>query len=281
MSVDLKDIQNGVHLFHFDISNCSQRVRICLSEKNITWKSHLVNLVSNEHASPWFQKINPKGLVPVLVDEGLLISESIDIIKYLDTTFPNSTLYPSGSADKIRVDELLEMADEVQGAIKLLTHEFLFKPSRWLMKLSFKKFAAQHGNSELVEFKRRFINDEFTSQEIDAAGQSVLASFSNIDNYLQQSCKVWMSSESFSLADIAWMVNVHRLCLIGFPLNDYPFLARWYLNCKQRNCFQEGLMDYEPWFMKTYARVNTAFNKPKLKRLFEHREILNSAEQKN
>ena len=280
MKVDINDIQQGVHLFHFDISNCSQRVRICLSEKNIPWESHLVNLISNEHASPWFQKINPKGLVPVLVHEGQTITESIEIIKHLDANFPENTLYPNDGASRTIVDELLEMADESQVAIKLLTHDLLFRPSRLPMKMSFNKFAGQHANSDLVEFKRRFVNNEFTQQEIADAAQFVSASFAKIESYLQQSStsnKTWMAGEDFSLADIAWMVNVHRLCLMGFPLKQYPLLAKWYLASQQRECFQKGLVDYEPMVMRIYARVNRIFNKPKLKRLFEQKEVLKSA----
>jgi len=280
MSVDIKDIQQGVHLFHFDVSNCSQRVRICLSEKNIPWESHLVNLISNEHASSWFQKINPKGLVPVLVHEGQIITESIEIIKHLDSSFPENTLYPTEGMSRSIVDELLEMADESQGAIKLLTHDLLFRPSRLPMKISFNKFADKHGNSDLVEFKNRFVNNEFTEQEIATAAQAVLDSFAKIESYLHKhstSNKGCMAGENFSLADIAWMVNVHRLCLMGFPLKQYPFLAKWYLASQQRECFKKGLVDYEPMVMRIYARINRIFNKPKIKRLFEQKEVLKSA----
>lgn len=270
MRVDLEDIQQGVHLFHFGMSNCSQRVRICLSEKGIAWESHLVNMVTNEHANAWFQKINPKGLIPVLVHDGKVITESIDIIKYLDVNFSGSDLYPQHKNDKHRVEELLCMAGGSQGAIKLLTHEFLFKPSRIFMKKGFSQFAAQHENAELVEFKRRFINNDFTEKELADAVKEVSSLFWKIEQYLKQnsaSNSSWMLGDTFGLADIAWMVNVHRVCLMGFPLDRYPLLAQWYELSKKRKCFKQGLVEYEPLALKVYAKVNRIFTKSKLKRL--------------
>ena len=164
------------------------------------------------------------------------------------------------------------MADESQGAVKLLSHEFLFKSSRLMMKMSFKQFAAQHGNADLVAFKRRFIHNDFSEQELVAALKSDSASFAKIDHYLQQHAEneqPWMLGDRFSLADIAWMVNVHRLCLMGFPLEPYPFLAQWYLASQQRACFHTGLVDYEPLAVKMYAKVNRIFTQPKLNRLFD------------
>lgn len=34
----------GLHLYHFGLSQCSQRVRICLEEKGLPWVSHHLNL---------------------------------------------------------------------------------------------------------------------------------------------------------------------------------------------------------------------------------------------
>ena len=41
----------GLHLFHFVLSNCSQRVRLGLEEKGLEWTSHHLNLPGNEHVS--------------------------------------------------------------------------------------------------------------------------------------------------------------------------------------------------------------------------------------
>ena len=53
----------GLHLFHFTLSNCSQRVRLGLEEKGLVWTSHHLNLAANEHVTSDYQRINPKGVM--------------------------------------------------------------------------------------------------------------------------------------------------------------------------------------------------------------------------
>lgn len=71
----------GLHLFHFMLSNCSQRVRLGLEEKGLAWTSHHLNLAANEHVTSDYQRINPKGVVPTLVHDGQVVIESNDIIR--------------------------------------------------------------------------------------------------------------------------------------------------------------------------------------------------------
>ena len=88
----------GLHLYHFSQSNCSMRVRMTLEEKGLKWTSHHVNLHKGENVTPEYFGIHPKGLVPALVHDGVLIIESTDIIDYLDRQFPDPPLRPpSGS----------------------------------------------------------------------------------------------------------------------------------------------------------------------------------------
>ena len=61
----------GVHVLHFMGSSCSQKLRIFLNLKKIPWQSHPIDLPSNENMESWFLGINPRGLVPVLVHDGV------------------------------------------------------------------------------------------------------------------------------------------------------------------------------------------------------------------
>jgi len=87
----------GLHIFHAGISNCSMRVRIMAEEKNIPWKSHKVNLSKKENLEDWYLKINPKGLVPAIVYNGEIVTESNDILLYLEEKFPEPALIPTDS----------------------------------------------------------------------------------------------------------------------------------------------------------------------------------------
>ena len=43
----------GLHVLHFQGSSCSQKLRIFLKEKNISWKSHHINLVKGDNFSDY------------------------------------------------------------------------------------------------------------------------------------------------------------------------------------------------------------------------------------
>ena len=63
----------GLHLFHFSGSSCSQKLRIYMNLKGIAPSLHPVNLVKHENETDWYMGINPRGLVPTLIDDGKVI----------------------------------------------------------------------------------------------------------------------------------------------------------------------------------------------------------------
>jgi glutathione S-transferase len=56
-----------IFLYDFGSSVCCQKVRITLSEKGLDWQAFPVNLFKAEQYDPKYLKLNPKGLVPTLV----------------------------------------------------------------------------------------------------------------------------------------------------------------------------------------------------------------------
>ena len=101
----------GVHVLHFAGSSCSQKLRIFLNLKGIPWESHPIDLPGNENFRPWFLGINPRGLVPVLVHDGVVHIESNDIIQYLEKTFPAPKLIPAGQENEVAA--LLKHEDDL------------------------------------------------------------------------------------------------------------------------------------------------------------------------
>ena len=71
----------GLHLYHADMSNCSMRVRMTLTEKGLQWTSHHLDLRKKQAVTPEYFGIHPKGLVPTLVHDGVVHIESNEIIE--------------------------------------------------------------------------------------------------------------------------------------------------------------------------------------------------------
>ena len=67
-------------LYHNEFSLCSRKVRICMSEADIHYKSKHINIIETgnaENLSKYFKKINPKVTVPVLLHNGYPIYLSL------------------------------------------------------------------------------------------------------------------------------------------------------------------------------------------------------------
>lgn len=235
----------GLHLWHGDLSSCSQRVRITLAEKGLDWESHLVSIPKNEHATPEYRAINPKGLVPAFVHDGTVIIESKDIIEYLDQTFPDPPLRPADPARRAGLRRWLDGADAAQPDLKLLSHEFLFRQRKAMTPAEVEAFAASHPNPELVVFVREWqSSDMLPAEKIAGAVDRTDAGFRRIDAAVSDA--PWILGEAFTLADAAWLPNVHRMTLMDWPLDRYPALMRWFERARGRASYREGLVAWEP-----------------------------------
>ena len=63
-------------LYHNDMSVCSQKVRLCLAEKALAHEARHLNLRAGDQQKPEYLKLNPKGVVPTLVDDGVYMMDN-------------------------------------------------------------------------------------------------------------------------------------------------------------------------------------------------------------
>jgi len=240
-----KDVKSfkGLHLYHFWLSSCSQRVRIVLAEKDLDWVSHEIDLEKMEHATPEYQSIHPNGLVPALVHDGQVIIESIDIIDYLDTTYPEPPLRPSSAANLGEMHNWMKLADGAQHSIKTLTHEFLFKQNAMPPEV-FDVFEQKHNSNELVDFMRVWSSENgIPKDEIEAELILQHDHFVRLNEALDG--KDWLVDNMFTLADIAWIPNVRRLDLLHYPLDIHPNLNAWYKRFQAKPSYIKGISEFE------------------------------------
>ncbi|MDJ0824665.1 MAG: glutathione S-transferase family protein [Rhodobacter sp.] len=225
----------GLHLWHAPMSSCSQRVRLVLAELDRPYESHLVDLGKNAHATEEYQRIHPDGLVPALVDDGRLYIESIDIIRHLADGQPNGS--DAGP------DDLLALADAAQSDLKLLSFEFLFRVRPAPPPDAAERFEAGHRNAWLRQFRKDFA-DGFDPARLDAAIARTDAGFRTLDRVLSDG-RAYLGGADFSLCDIAWMPNVHRMALMDWPFDHTPHLAAWFDRVAARASYRAALLDWQ------------------------------------
>ncbi|KAI4296119.1 hypothetical protein L6164_036104 [Bauhinia variegata] len=85
---------NMLKLYSYWRSSCSYRVRIALHLKGLNYEYKAVDLLNGEHYEPEFLKLNPTGYVPVLVDDDIVVADSLAILMYLEEKYPQHPLLP-------------------------------------------------------------------------------------------------------------------------------------------------------------------------------------------
>jgi maleylpyruvate isomerase len=93
-------------LYSFFRSGTSHRLRIALNLKGLQYEYAPVDLRSEQHLQPEFKALNPQGLVPVLVHDGKLLTQSPAIIEWLEERYPTPALLPEGPDERARVRAL-------------------------------------------------------------------------------------------------------------------------------------------------------------------------------
>lgn len=84
-------------------STASWRVRIALGLKGLDWQTVAHDLRTGDQNAPGYLELNPQGLVPALVADGNVLTQSLAICEYLDEVHPAPPLLPSAPLARARV----------------------------------------------------------------------------------------------------------------------------------------------------------------------------------
>lgn len=82
-------------LYDYFRSSAAYRVRIALNLKGVAYEQQDVMLLENQQRSPEHLARNPQGLVPALEVDGKVITQSLAIIEWLDSRYPEPRLVPA------------------------------------------------------------------------------------------------------------------------------------------------------------------------------------------
>lgn len=237
---EVRDWQ-GLHLLHFRGSACSQKVRVLLREKGIKYKSHPVNLARNEHVSAWYLGINPRGVVPALVHDGVVHVESNDILEYLDglpSTKPS--FFPQTDEERKAVGESLKLEDSLHVDLRNLTMGFmtprgLVTKSEETLERYEKEGVDDPSRTKEVAWWRDFAENGITDEAARASIKAYRSAFDTLDRRLENA--EWLIGDRLSVLDLAWFISSNRLELAGYPLNWHPKLHDWHRRLKKRPAF--------------------------------------------
>ena len=223
----------GVHLLNYQFSACSMKTRIYLNLKKIPFTSHQINLSAGENFSEWFQGINPRSLVPVLIHDGEVHIESNDILEYLEGCFKESPLIPENMEEKVK--ELLKFEDNLHVDIRNITFKFLvprFLNKGKSVQPKAKNKATLNGELDSMDEVNRNFWEHYEKYGItdEDASRSLIrfrTALEDLNDQLEDS--PYILGAELSLVDIAWFIYATRIQHANYPLQRlHPNVSGWY-----------------------------------------------------
>lgn len=230
------------------MSTCAQKARVCLAEKGLDYTEHHLDLRSGDQQDPEYLKLNPRGVVPTLIDGQKVIRESNVILEYLDDEYPTPSLRPRDSLGKAQMRLWLKRFDEGLHDIATATismgtafrHQYLEKDDVELEAL------IEKIPDPIKRIRRRDVVENGTkAQEFRKAVWMMDDCMCDMQEQLERS--EWLAGECYSLADVAYtpyLTRLDHLGLLGF-IENRPQVSDWYQRVKARPSYTEAIVRWE------------------------------------
>jgi|SRR5262245_33771635 len=155
------------------------RASVALEEAGLAYRTHKVDLAKGEQRSAEFLKINPAGLIPVIVDDSgaggkpVTVSQSGAIVLY--AAEKSGRLLPQDVARRaVALQWLMQAGSDVSGASNAVFHMEMRAPEKSAANLEYLK-------KRLIDFfavcDRRLEGREFLADELSVADLMLYPNF--------------------------------------------------------------------------------------------------------
>lgn len=198
--------------FYFSpISINARRVWVALLEKQIAFEPVEMKL-DGDHFAAEFTVINPLQRVPVIIDDGFTVVESLAILDYLEAKYPTPSLMPK-EPQKIAKVRMVEMVavNEFQPATLPLT--------------------------------KQMVGLEVESAKLEAAKERINTILKFYENLLGDN--TYFAGEMFSLAEVVVGTLLQSLPMFGIAIDIYPKLNNWLERLHARRSFLQTIASPE------------------------------------
>jgi len=239
--------ESQIVLYHNGMSSSSQKVRLCLAEKGISWTSKPVNLRDGEHQQDWYRALNPRAVVPTLIDGDQPIQESTVINEYLEAKFPSPALMPGDPFGAAKVRLWTKQVDDSihDGCIAVLAYAVAFRTVLLNNKEAAIRQLDQIPDAFKRERRRDILERGLDSIHVKIAVMRMDHLFADIDAALSSSA--WLAGDEYSLADLSLVPYVTRIADLDLlqMTAGRPRVLAWFERCKERPSYTEGVTKWE------------------------------------
>ena len=206
-------------LYSYPASPNTRRIAIYLNEKGLPppYQEHVVDIMHNAQAEPDYLSINPTGKVPTLkTDDGTLITQSLNIIEYLEELYPEPSMIGQTPEERARVKSVERFIDlEIMGTMGIMAQQ--------KMPLYVERFGSSEDVIEYGRKRQRVALDVLEEMLGD---------------------RPFMAGSQVTIADCTLFAIYEFAFLVDAPLSDaHPRLLEWQKRFAQRSSVQLGQDD--------------------------------------
>ena len=193
-----------------------RRVRIFIAEKGLDIPKVEVDIPREENLKEDFQKINYRGLVPVLeLDDGTCIDESVAICRYLEELYPEPNLLGTDALSRAQI-ESWQRHMEFDGFLSVAS----------VFRNTFPLFSERGVPGRPAGFK--------AIPDLAKRGRAQYALFLEDLNNRLGDCE-YIAGDKFTIADITALVTVDfgKFTELNVPA-EHKNIQRWYARVSSR-----------------------------------------------
>ncbi|WP_298498966.1 glutathione S-transferase family protein [uncultured Maritimibacter sp.] len=234
-----------IKLYGYPKSTCTQKVKLCLFEKTLPFTDRPVDLAKQEHLTPEYLALNPNGVVPTLVHDGVAIHDSSVIMEYLDEVFPDVPMSGRTAVERARVRAWLRFFEEVPTvAIRIPSFaKVLLKP---VEKMTPDERRANSDKRTLRKGFYRSMEDGISDARFDEAVERLRLTCERMEATLAD--RDWLVAGlpgGFGIADACVVPTFDRMQDLGLaPVwQDLPGVSHWWARVQERDCFARTYVD--------------------------------------
>lgn len=210
----------AVELYHYPASLCSQKVRLALAEKGVSWEGHIVDIQAGDNLKPEYLRLNEKAVVPTLVHYGVAVTNSAEILKYIDEKFEGPPLQEGNArlmAALLKLQDILPIPLLTYGRTPGKRGKFIRAQAKKKQRLA-EKYRKKHAEFEKVyedkiRLYRTLEQADKVAPRLREAEERMTDALDTIEEVLNHSD--WLGGDKYTLVDAAWTPVLVRLEAVG------------------------------------------------------------------
>lgn len=256
-----------LQLYDATVSPCCIKVRLCLAEKGVSAENVPVNLGAKANLEPDYLALNPKGVVPTLVDDGTVIVESTLINEYLDDKYPSPPLKPESPAARVEMRKWTKFVDEelhpANGAVvwPILSLERLHQQDPDHVRSNL----ARHPDPKRVARQLQIFDQGYAAPEVGAGLKVFVAATEKWEAALGD--REYFAGDAPSLADLAILPYANEVMNFGIEAlaDGKPRLQAWFERMSARDSYRQAVLDVLPEPQREAIRARGAAAWPEMR----------------